>query len=124
MTEIEEAYARARAEGKGPSNAYRAATDTSRMKASTIAANAKRFERKAIVKARIEELRQGGKESEKVEFRRNIARAPARARSEVTGRAEAGGSPGYTGPGAKRGARPAAQAPRPAQRLHRRSLQQ
>ena len=85
LTSKEEAYARARADGKGPSNAYRAATDTSRMKASTIAANAKRFERKAIVKARIEELRQGGKESEKVEFRRNIARAGARAKPKSPG---------------------------------------
>jgi hypothetical protein len=78
VTKLEEAYAQARAEGKGPSAAYRACTDTRRMTAATVAANAKRFERKATVKARIEELRQGGKESGKREFSRNIAHAGAR----------------------------------------------
>jgi hypothetical protein len=57
LTEKEEAYARARAEGKGPSAAYRACTDTTRMTAASVAANAKRFERKPAIKARIDELR-------------------------------------------------------------------
>jgi hypothetical protein len=57
----EEAYARERAAGKGPSAAYRASRDCSKMSAATIKANAKKLERKASIKARIEEL--GGGES-------------------------------------------------------------
>jgi phage terminase small subunit len=58
LTAKEEAYARARAAGKGPAAAYRASRDTAGMASSTITANAKRYERKPAVKARIEELRQ------------------------------------------------------------------
>jgi phage terminase small subunit len=55
----EEAYARERAGGKGPSAAYRASRDCAKMATSTINANAKKLERKPAVKARIEELRRG-----------------------------------------------------------------
>jgi hypothetical protein len=58
LTDKEEAYARARAAGKGPAAAYRASRDTSGMAPSTITANAKRYERKPAVNARIGELRQ------------------------------------------------------------------
>jgi phage terminase small subunit len=54
----EEAYARERAAGKGPSEAYRASRDCSKMATSTINANAKKLERKAPIRARIEELQQ------------------------------------------------------------------
>jgi hypothetical protein len=65
LTDKEQAYARARAAGKGPAAAYRASRDTSAMAPSTITANAKRYERKPAVKARIEELRrQESRESE------------------------------------------------------------
>src|SRR5262245_55453511 len=55
----EEAYARERAGGKGPSDSYRASRDCSKMSTATINANAKKLERKAAIKARIEELRRG-----------------------------------------------------------------
>src|SRR5262245_60728278 len=55
----EEAYARERAGGKGPSDAYRASRDCSKMSTATINANAKKLERKPAIKARIEELRRG-----------------------------------------------------------------
>jgi hypothetical protein len=65
LTSKEEAYARARADGKGPSDAYRASRDTSRMSTATISSNAKRLERKPAIQARIEELRrrESGQES-------------------------------------------------------------
>jgi hypothetical protein len=53
----EELYAGARAGGMSPSAAYKASRDTSNMTTATIRANAKRLERKATVKARIEDLR-------------------------------------------------------------------
>ena len=87
----------------------RAATDTTRMTACTIAANAKRLERKPIVTARVEELRQGG-ESKKVEFPRNIAHAGAREKRSVSG-APSRRSPGPH-PTKRRGEAPAQQ-PRP-----------
>ena len=55
----EEAYALARASGKGPSDAYRASRDCSKMSTATINSNAKKLERKPPIKARIEELRRG-----------------------------------------------------------------
>src|SRR5262249_41784509 len=59
LTPKEDAYARARADRKGPSDSYRSSRDATRMAATTIAANAKRLERKPAIKARIEELKGG-----------------------------------------------------------------
>ena len=57
VTEKEEQYCQARAEGLKPAEAYRSSRDASRMSPATIAANAKKLERRPHVKARIEELR-------------------------------------------------------------------
>ena len=59
LTPKEEAYALARASGKGPSDAYRASRDCSKMSTATINSNAKKLGRKPPIKARIEELRRG-----------------------------------------------------------------
>jgi hypothetical protein len=59
LTEKDEAYAQHVAKGDSLSDAYRASRDCSRMTTKTINANAKKLMRKASVRARIEELRQG-----------------------------------------------------------------
>jgi phage terminase small subunit len=79
-----EAYARERAAGKGPSDAFRASRDTSRMATSTINSNAKRIERKPAVKARIEELRQG----ESRESKESSGSADPNAASDLTPKRE------------------------------------
>ena len=63
MTEKEEAYCKARAAGMGPSAAYRASRDTSRMATATVNANAKKLDRKPEIKVWIEELRRESRES-------------------------------------------------------------
>jgi phage terminase small subunit len=89
LTAKEEAYARARASGKGPSDAYRASRDTSRMTTATINSNAKRLERKARIKARIEELRRGeSQESRESSGSAEPTGAPGLAPSETELRAK------------------------------------
>ncbi len=79
----EEAFARAMAlDGKGPSDAYRATRDCSKMATSTINANAKKLARKPAIKARIEELR---RESGVTAEDPIATRAHARAEPEAAG---------------------------------------
>jgi phage terminase small subunit len=59
LTPKEEAYCEARAQGKGPSAAYRASRDCTKMSTASVNSNAKRQERKPAIKARIEELLRG-----------------------------------------------------------------
>jgi hypothetical protein len=95
LTNKEEAYCQAQAQGKGPSAAYRASRDCSKMSAATINANAKKLERKPAIKARIEELRQRGESS-----RESSAAAPNKfaAANGLTNNENSGGHGGEDTP--------------------------